>query len=381
MSAGVVCALLCPLAAWAAPVSLQLVAGPEGGPLRPGAVNVRLNQPVQICAVVQLRGRVFSDGRLHRQRPARSTSALGATPTWRWYRVEPRPHHLETAPPNPGNPAYSNAVLFGPHHGKWRGYDHIEYHETLLSGASASCITVHRSHPTHPRVDVNGGLGTMRYKATLQVGALDLTSPGMESAGRTGISPRVMRVTFRAGDDLVGYLKGFFNVPNVFGSGGAGRRHQTELYQGADCADVIIGAAREAGVPLAYTSVLGFRRHARPVSDRLLMTRTGLSVADGPDRGKAVTLRFGQEVQAGDIMLIDYVGFEGSPRGWDHIAVLDRDVGVRGVLDPNDPVLHMGYLYGLTEEPAASQAPAAIQLLRFSPRVLRKLQRGHLTQR
>jgi hypothetical protein len=371
----------------AAAASLHLVAGTEDSPLSDRPVNTRLGEPVTVCAVVKLGRRYYSDaprrvrlgGRLLHRRRLRPTETLpGSSPRWRWYRVEPRPHHVETTPPNKDNPAYSNAVLFGPDHGKWLGYDRIEYKETLLSGHGQhlfrSCITVTRTSPTDPKVNVNGGLGTMRYKATLELGDRLLASPGMEKRSRRGISPRVMRVTFRSDDSFTGYMRGYFNVPNVFGSGGAGRTHQTALYQGADCADVITGGVREAGGKMAFTSVLGFRRYARAVTDKLLMTKTGIFAAAGPDRGKRVVLRFGHEVQPGDIMLIDYAGFEGSPRSWDHIAVIDRDRGAtRGELDPQDPVLHMGYLYGLAEEPAATQAPAIIKLLRLKPHILRAM--------
>jgi len=371
--------LLLPLAAWGAGPRLHLVAGPAGSLLRGRAVNVRLGQPVRICAVLRKGRRVFADVdgsvvlRGRRQRRLRPTAELGPL-RWRWWRVEPRPHHVETDPPNPGNPAYSNAVLFGPRHGAWLGYDKIEYQETEIPGAGESCITVDRTHPSHPKVDVNGGLGTMRYKATLDLGGSTLASPGMESLTRGGISPRVLRVTFRSGDGLTGYLRGYFNVPNVFGSAGAGRTHQAELYQGADCADVIIGAARELGARMRYTSAQGLARYARPTSARLLMTKEGIFELDDDGKpGKRVRLSFASDVEPGDIMLIDYVGFDGSPRSWDHVAVIDRDKGtVPGELDPQDPVLHMGYLYGLTEEPAATQAPAVIQLLRIKASVLRR---------
>jgi hypothetical protein len=49
----------------------------------------------------------------HRLRPLARLNVTQIT----WYRVEPRPHHTFTAPPTKGNPAYSNAVLFGPRHG------------------------------------------------------------------------------------------------------------------------------------------------------------------------------------------------------------------------------------------------------------------------
>ena len=370
--------LLLPLCAWGGRARLDLVAGPAGSALRDRAVNVRLGQPVRICAVLRNGRRVFADTegalvlrgrRLHRARP---TAELGPL-RWRWWRIEPRPHHVETEPPNPGNPAYSNAVLFGPRHGEWLGYDRIEYQETEIQGARESCISVDRTHPSHPKVDVNGGLGTMRYKASVELDGASLASPGMESRDRGGISPRVLRVTFRSGDGLTGYLRGYFNVPNVFGSAGSGRTHQAELYQGADCADVIIGAARELGARMRYTSARGLARYARPTTARLLMTKEAIFELDADGKaGKRVHLDLASDVRPGDIMLIDYVGFDGSPRSWDHVAVIDRDAGaVRGELDPQDPVLHMGYLYGLTEEPAATQAPAVIQLFRLKASVLR----------
>ena len=378
---------LWPTVATAGQRSLLLVAGVAGAVPRDRAVHARLGQPVELRAVVREKHgrqvryyadvpRFFLRGRLVRGRRLLPLSRLGAA-RWRWYRVEPRPHHVNTAPPNKGNKAYSNARLFGKNHGRWIGYDNLEYHESLIPGSRTALIRPTRTRPSHPRVDVNGGLGTMRYKVQLQLGSETLSSPGMEAQRRGGISPAVMRVTFRSGDDLVGHLHGFFNVPNVFGSAGHGDRHQTDLYQGADCADVIIGAVRAAGYRMPYTSVSGLKRYTRKVTRRLLLTREGLFVADGPRRGQRAVVAFGAEgLHPGDLMLIDYYGFTGSPRSWDHIAVVDRDRGTRGRFDPADPVLHMGYLFGLIEEPALGEAPAYVQFLRFRPKVLRALQRA-----
>ena len=381
----------CPATASAGGVSVFLVAGVQGAVPRDRAVNARLGQKVHLHAVVRVgrgrRARYHADvgsfrlgRRLMRGKRVRPLSELGPL-RWRWYRVEPRPHHVNTPEPNKGNKAYSNAKLFGKSHGKWLGYDTIEYVEGLIPGSSGSAISPTRTRPTHPRVDVNGGLGTMRYKVQVELGAPKhggqaVSSYGMESQIIGGISPRVMRVTFRGGDDLVGYLQGFFNVPNVFGSGGHGKRHQTDRYQGADCADVIIGAVRAAGYPMPYTSVAGLKRFARPVTERLLLTKKGITYADGPRKGQAAVVPFGRGgVRPGDLMLIDYYGFNGSPRSWDHIAVVDRDLGARGRFDPEDPVLHMGYLYGLTVEQARGEAPAYVRFLRFRPAVFRAIKR------
>jgi len=366
--------------------SVILVAGEEGRALSPGAVNARLGAAVRICAVVKDRTRrgtlYYTDAKSLRlrghalsKRRRRPLARLGPVKV-RWFQVEPRPHHTLTASPNQGNPAYSNAKLFGPRHGKWLGYDTLEAHETSIPGAHGSCLVVRRTRPSHPRVNVNRGLGTMRYRVEVELSQGTLSSPGAEASRAGGISARILRITFRSGDNLTGYLRGFFNVPNVFGSAGQGRSHQTEQYKGADCADVIIGAARQAGARIPYTSVAGLRRYMRPVSSRLLMNKQGIfNLSDDGQPAQPRELKFGQDLRSGDIMLIDYAGFSGSPRRWDHIAVIDQDRGTRGVLDPRDPVLHMGYLYGLVEEPAQTQAPAYIQILRFRPGVLRAIKR------
>lgn len=380
---------------------VSLVAGLVGSPLRDRAINVRIGEKVTICAVVRLREghrwRVFSDAlalRLHGRRyrrGARGSSKISPLSELgrfrlRFWRVEPQPHHIKTLPPNVDNPAYSNARLFGSRHGTWLGYDTIEYHETPIapgpSGSSkassvlgtSGCLIVSRTHPTHPKVDVNGGLGTMRYKVTVDLLDRDLrlASWGQERTTSHGISPRVQRVTFRGSDDLVGYLQGFFNVPNVFGSGGHGRNHQTEFYQGADCADVIVGAMREAGAKVPYTSARGLARYARPVTPRLLLTKKGVFSEDGKT---AVIVRFGRDVRPGDFMLIDYKNFNASPRAWDHVGVVAADEGVRGRFDPSDPILHMGYLFGLTREVSGGEAPAYVRFLRLRPRLLRAIAR------
>ena len=374
--------LLLPATALAGTAKVLVVAGLKGQVPRDRAVNARLGQAVTLYAVVKVgrgrRARHYSAAprvrlRGRRVRPLPLARLPGAS--WRWLRVEPRPHHVSTASPNGRNPAYSNARLFGPRHGKWLGYDKLEYVERPVAGALGPSLTVTRTRPTHPRVNVNGGLGTMRYKVELRWQGRAVASPGVEAQQRGGISPKVRRVTFRAGDDLVGFLKGYFNVPNVFGSAGRGGRHQAALYQGADCADVIIGAVRAAGYAMPYTSVAGLKRYARPITPRLLLRKQSVTHADGSLQGRPAELVFGRDVRPGDLMLIDYYGFNGSPRRWDHIAVLGQDRGVAGRFDPADHVLHMGYLYGLVQEPASGEAPAYVQFLRFKPRVRRAMAR------
>jgi hypothetical protein len=258
-------------------------------------------------------------------------------------------------------------VLGGPRHGTWLGFDTLEYTEQALPGETGPSLAIARVKPAHPRVDVHGGLGVMRYRFEATWTGGQARAPGREATNRGGLSDRVLRVSFRSGDDLVGWLGSYFNVPYVFGSAGYGATHQTEAYQGTDCADVIVGAARRAGARMAYTNVSGLFQLARPVTGRLRLERSGLTHADGARQGQAVALRFGANVQPGDLMVIDFLGAGGLPRGWVHVAVIARDAGQAGRFDPQDRVLHMGFEWGLEDAAAGDLGPSEIQILRWRP--------------
>lgn len=329
-------------------------------------VEARVGEPVTLYATVRHRGLWYTDAPRVRgvsRKKLRPLAALGDDVEVRWTQVEPRMFHVDTPPPNVGNPAYSNSVLFGAGHGRWLGYDTLEYGERALPDRGGA-LTVTHATPSDRRLDRNGGLGTMRYRVQVRAGDREWSSPGTDSTVRAGIRNSVRRVSFRAGDDLVGWLTSYFNVPNVFGSAGVGRRHQTELHQGADCADVIVGAARKAGAKVPYTSVAGLRRHTKALSDVLRVSGARVTDAEETD----VELRWGTDVRAGDLVLIKY-GVDFTGRAWDHIAVLAKDGGQPGVFDPGDEVLHMGYLYGLVREPLGAQHPAIIKLARFRRRI------------
>ena len=102
------------------------------GTLSTTAVQARLGEPV-VLGVVLVDGRRLLadaptrvDGRLLRPRGPLPPIVI------RWLRVEPRMNHVALTPPNPGDPAFSNAVLTGPDHGDWLGYDTLEYDTTSL---------------------------------------------------------------------------------------------------------------------------------------------------------------------------------------------------------------------------------------------------------
>lgn len=340
------------------------------------AVDARLGELVDAYLILPgvLDGRpvIFSeDGSAGRV----SFSKSGCAPlqvTWR--RVEPRPAHKDTRPPNPGIDVYSNAVVFGPQHGRWLGYDRLEYFATPIAGADGLQLTVQDAAPTEASVlprevaPAHKGLGTMRLAATVRQGDRVYSTPGEEDAPKGQMDPRVFRYSFRAGDGFVGWLTSYFNVPYLFGSAGDDAHHQAERYIGADCADVLVAALRRAGLHrLHYTNVGGvidaLGRSAGPAVVHPCPPETPAcaSTADPP-------LRFGAEVAPGDILAIDYVGSGELPRAWDHIVVLVEDRGPGGVPDgvlgADDLVLDSGDARALKLAPLSEQGDVRLIVAR-----------------
>ena len=207
------------------------------------------------------------------------------------------------------------------------------------------------------------GLGTVRYKVEVELDGARLETPGAGATDTYGVLPSVHRVSIRRRDDFLGHLSAYLLVPEVFGSAGEGRNHQTERFTGADCADVMVGAMRRAGRPLAYTNVAGLPAYARMVAGS-----TELDEHGAPARPIA-------GVREGDLIRIDYGGaMRGhTPRLFDHVAALWEDRsdpagpdkgGPDGKLDGFDLVIHMGHPR-LVIEPLAKQAPATIDVLRW----------------
>ncbi len=356
---------------------VEIWAAPADAPARRGPIEARLGEPTTLFAVARAGGRYYTDAPALRgvsARRLRPLADLGRAVTVTWHRVEPVPHHVDTPPPNPGNAAYSNAVLFGPRHGQWLGYDTLSY--TTTPAGHGARLTIDRVQPTHPRLRAQAnGLGTMRYQATVTVDGRAHRSPGAEAVARAGIAPSVFRVSVRRADDLVGWLESLYNVPNVFGSAGRGAHHQTDRHQGADCADVLVGGARKAGATLAYTSVAGLAAQVDWRTPTLLLDGGGLWAEAEDGTRTPVHLRWGDALARGDLMFIKYAPVDWTGRRWDHIGMLGEDRGAAGILDGEDAVLHMGYLFGLVSEPAARHGTAIVRFARFKPRTLKQIAR------
>ncbi len=339
-----------------------VVARGETG-LTTGAIQQRLGIPVELSIAlidddgVHAEGPVRIDGHVRRVTPLPEGTRV------RWLRVEPRLLHTSTPSPNPGILSFSNAVLTGPRHGDWLGLDTLEY-DTLPLTPSASLVIegahlmASAAHPTSREHDLHGGAGSIWLAAivTLPDGRV-LATPDGASVARYGLERSVMRVSFRTGDDYLGWLSTYFNVPNLFGSSGAHGDHQTDRYVGADCADVLVGGRRAMGERFAYASVAGIGTYATPVTEAFEQEADGV---------ETLALRWGTDIQPGDLVTIGYEnpGDDAElPRTWDHIGTLVRDDG-DGVLSARDVMRHMGFM-GLSDEPLSVHGHVRLRIYRW----------------
>ena len=207
--------------------------------------------------------------------------------------------------------------------------------------------------------------------AELSAGGGEVHTPAADAtpwaAGQ--ILPTVFfRYSFRRGDDFLGWLTSYFNVPYVFGSAGKGARSQAERRVGADCADVLVAALRRVGASrFEYSSVMDLVSRLPHVSPPVRITPCcGVGIACPPASGAA--LRFGTDVRPGDFLALDYIDASELPRPWDHIVAVVEDRGPGGepdgVLGPDDLVADSGDEEGLKFAPLAEQGPVRVMVLR-----------------
>ena len=328
--------------------------------------TARLDQHAEL-AVVVVRGKhvLAPDGitRVKLGRTSRVTKPLPADARVQWSIIEP--HGFRTKPAANGvtTDFYSNVSMASASFGKWLGYDTIEYFERVVHAwrdAKPIRAVIATADPKTMQVP---GVGTLRYKAEVALDGKSLATPGAEATDRYGILPSVHRVSIRKDDTFLGHLSAYLLVPEVFGSAGGGRNHQTERFTGADCADVMVGAKRRQGARVAYTNVASLTTYARTI----------VPATELDDRGMPPVEITG--VAPGDLIRIDYGGtLRGhTPRRFDHVAALWEDrsdpAGPHkgkpdGRLDGFDLVIHMGHPR-LVIEPLAEQSPATIDVLRW----------------
>jgi hypothetical protein len=281
-----------------------------------------------------------------------------------WSTVEP--HGFRSQKPHNGATSefYSNVSTEPKTFGRWLGFDQIDYFERIVQAWGAPARIDAQVSSGEDGAQQIPGLGTVRFKVEVELAGQTLASPGAEATDTFGVLPTVHRVSIRRGDDFLGWLSSYLLVPEVFGSAGGGKNHQTERYTGADCADVLVGAIRRMGrTDLTYTNVASLPDYARTIVGPTELDDHGMPA-------KPIT-----GVREGDLIRIDYGGAlrHHTPRDWDHVAALWEDKsdpngpfhgGPDGQLDGFDLVIHMGHPR-LLIEPLARQAPATIDVLRF----------------
>jgi hypothetical protein len=281
-----------------------------------------------------------------------------------WSTVEPHGFRTTAAKNGATSDFYSNVSTEPGTFGRWLGFDQIDYFERIVAPWGAAARIDARVSSGEDSAQQVPGLGTVRFKVEVELAGQRLASPGAEATDTFGVLPTVHRVSIRRADDFLGWLSSYLLVPEVFGSAGGGKNHQTERFTGADCADVLVGALRRMGrTDLAYTNVASLPDYTKVVAPATELDDHGTPAA--PITG----------AREGDLIRIDYGGGlrHHTPRDWDHVAALWEDRsdpdgpfhgGPDGRLDGFDLVIHMGHPR-LLIEPLARQAPATIDVLRF----------------
>jgi hypothetical protein len=336
------------------------------------AVDARRGETLDVFVAVpgKLDGRavVFGDSGARGRVSWTGAGCPDAAVSWR--RVEPRMQHQATPAPNANVALYANAVIFGPKHGTWIGFDHIEYFDSPIAGAGGWTLHVADAAPTETTARKRDAVllpfGTMRLAAAVAAGSQAAATPGAGDAPGGAIADSVFRYSFRRDDGFVGWLTSFFNVPYVFGSAGKGAKSQAERRVGADCADVLVAALRRTGVRnFEYSSVMyliDHLPHASAPAEIAACPATGACAAATPP------LHFGRDVRPGDFLALDYVGVSELPRPWDHIVAVVEDRGPNGaadgVLGPDDLVADSGDAAGLKFAPLREQGAVRVMVLR-----------------
>lgn len=272
-------------------------------------------------------GRIRLGGAVHTTLPMHRAPAAEL----RWYKVEPTSENL------------SNTAT-----GSFR-FEVIPYAETLITAWAGRTSVTADVRPTRTP-DRGQGLGTMRYKLVATTAGRSLTTPGAESrAGRGGLHDRVHRVSLRRDDTYLGLLTEFFGQPYIWASGGQpDARHQTELMEGADCADFVVYGLRRLGHRVSYTWSEELRTRGRRMG-------AGTLRADGvyvDAAGAPVPFP-----QPGDLIFF--------PR---HVGALSQDRGVPGVLDREDLMMHTLFASPREQSLADSgYADTPVEIRRWAP--------------
>lgn len=261
----------------------------------------------------------------------------------KWYKVEPMDKYLSNT------------------EGGWH-WEHVRHAETLFEEGDWSVKA--DVNPTILRTRT--GMGTMRFKASVSLGDMTVSSPGAGAYSRSGIKDSVHRISVRGntGVALIDWAYSFMNLPYIWGSEtptGRQSDHQSERFIGADCADFIVAAARRAGYKMRYGG-----SHNLSPSDPAGYT---VDIAKQPRLGRDGVYRDGDKkiiFGPGGALPGDIVFFKRR-----HVGILVKDTPPMGFLSPNDSMLHALWKEP-REDPISGSYPPPFSIVRLKGSLLKK---------
>jgi len=267
----------------------------------------------------------------------------------RWFKVEPEMYHVDGRGHDPANPNflwYANAGAPGGRTDRQPlAPDTIRYVQNAWAKGDDAWKIFADAHPTDPNYDVNDGLGTMTFAATLQSDlGVSLETPTLKTYKTSDRLPLLLaRVIVRENHSYTGYLTGYFNVPGVFGS------YEAQVLQhiGVDCADLVVGARREfARKTIPFTNVTGLRtrfqsRYLTLVAGDVWLSSNGRIYRHYDARRGVLTNEAKIEAQIGDVIVFNYSTDAKRPQ-WDHVGVLYQRATTSKILSGHDRLIHAG---------------------------------------
>jgi hypothetical protein len=242
------------------------------------------------------------------------------TKSIRWYQIIPDTSKFYK---NANHPWEKNPY-------KWVGFGKIEYKKVEIetfknkTEVKLSSAILKKNQPKN-NAFYNANLGSFWFEAeaTLKSGKV-IRSKGLKDITYRGLSTKVLRVSYMASDDYIGYLTTFFNVPGIFGS----ISYQSKNYIGVDCADVLMA-----------TSAVMNKKKLKDYNVAMLVAKLKkeaiLTISKGNPNKQ---LRWNKDFQRGDFIAVKY-----NKNGrYAHIGMLYKDENNNGVLDREDSIINAG---------------------------------------
>lgn len=247
---------------------------------------------------------------------------------------------------------YNNAEWpWMPNAYKWKGYDEIKYTRKELkdfAGKWRISITNGKGTADETIVDKRGPIsyiarkifsssdysqsqfynndyGSFWYQAEVKKDGKIIKTPGIEEKNNRGLSPKVFRISIKDGEDLIGNLTSFFNVPAIFGS----TPYQVKNYIGVDCADVLMAAySITKGMPIKQDYNVASLTRTFPII-------TKAQITNGQPNKK---IYWNKDIRRGNFIAVKYDG----GKQYQHIGALYKDANNNHILDEEDVILHAG---------------------------------------